>query len=497
VLVRTASHRCAVLLLIGLCWWSAACVNPLGPGYTIEQQQIDVHFVPASPSIQITAEYLLRNTGNRPLRSLELRLPAGRRVAPQNMALQWDGIAVSTEQASWNPRNSIIHFSGPWTKGERHNLRIAFQLRRPEGDQPGLNFAADAFFLPAATWAVELPQVRGVLGFGGTPPAKWQLTVRAPADFQIHSSGAAQKVKRSGGEQMVTSQQTEADHYPFVVGGRYNVSEIGSPERVHVWTRLKQDPALLKEASEHILTMTRAYDATFGTRAKVRPDLWIVECPGKPGCFSNFNAVTALLLGDSQQRQTAEMISSDTLLFDPEGGPELLAAGAGPALAASWLGYGQNPGFYEQVPPLSLLPTFAAAVGREAVEGPAYRTQTIQRALGLVPRRSAESGGQAAPREERPEAIRAKSFLFFYGLQDRFGQEAFRRAISEMLYARRSRGFNIADLIAAFNDETHQNTAEFVRIWMKRPGVPDDFRERYESSASRASGAENTAAEKR
>jgi len=42
-----------------------------------------------------------------------------------------------------------------------------------------------------------------------------------------------------------------------------------------------------------------------------------------------------------------------------------------------------------------------------------------------------------------------------------------------MLYARRERGLELSDLIAAFEQETHQNVAEFVPLWMKRPGVPD------------------------
>jgi hypothetical protein len=52
-----------------------------------------------------------------------------------------------------------------------------------------------------------------------------------------------------------------------------------------------------------------------------------------------------------------------------------------------------------------------------------------------------------------------------------------------MLYARRSKGFELDDLIAAFEEETHQNVAEFVRMWMKRPGVPEDFRLRYEGTS--------------
>jgi hypothetical protein len=62
-----------------------------------------------------------------------------------------------------------------------------------------------------------------------------------------------------------------------------------------------------------------------------------------------------------------------------------------------------------------------------------------------------------------------------------------------MLYARRERGLELSDLIAAFDQETHENTAEFVRRWMKRAGVPDDFRKRYEGAVgARASNAKES-----
>jgi aminopeptidase N len=89
----------------------------------------------------------------------------------------------------------------------------------------------------------------------------------------------------------------------------------------------------------------------------------------------------------------------------------------------------------------------------------------------------------AASLPEKPAVVRAKSLLFFYALQDRYGREVFRKAISHMLYARRERGFELSDLIAAFEQETHQNAAEFVRLWMKRPGVPEEFRARYRETA--------------
>src|SRR5437773_8208546 len=182
------------------------------------------------------------------------------------------------------------------------------------------------------------------------------------------------------------------------------------------------------------------------------------------------------------------MVSMDTMMVDLGSGTPKLAAAAAPSLASSWLGYAQNPGFYEQGPPLSALPAFAASIGQEAAEGADSRAETIRRALRLIPDRA------ATHRQEDPTAVRAKSFLFFYALQDRYGQDVFRRAISHMLYARRERELEVSDLIAAFDQETHQSAAEFVRLWMKRPGVPEEFRAPYGESAAATTKAEKESA---
>jgi hypothetical protein len=142
------------------------------------------------------------------------------------------------------------------------------------------------------------------------------------------------------------------------------------------------------------------------------------------------------------------------------------------------LGYAQNPAFFEQSPPLTMLPAFAAAMGHDVVEGGDARRETIRRALRLIP------SGEKPQGADDPNVLRVKSFLFFYGLQDRYGQETFRRATLHMLHARRERGFDLSDFIAAFEQETHENVTEFVRMWMKRPGVPEEFRARYEGSAA-------------
>jgi hypothetical protein len=296
--------------------------------------------------------------------------------------------------------------------------------------------------------------------------------------------------------------QTVDDRYPFVIAGRYAAREIRDVhQKIILWSRATRDSGVLQQASAQLARTIDVYNSIFGTPPSRVSAFWIVECPVPEGCVSPFHPrATALLAEDTRDEPSAELASSDTVMVDVSKGAPKLAAAAAPSLAASWLGYGRNPGFYEQTEPLSLLPIFAAARSREEIDGPQVRGEFIRRALRFIPKDagalpatspgvSSEASGQSAndaANSVTPEirrAQRAKSFLFFYGLQDRYGPKVFHDAITHMLYARASRGFDLDDLIAAFEQETHQNVAAFVRQWMKHPGIPQDFRSRYETSA--------------
>ena len=466
-----------------LSFWASSCVVALGPGYTIEKQEIRVRFVAKpEPRIEVTAEYQLKNRGTRPLQELELRLP-GRRFRSDGLHATWDSTEVALVPDPDTPRNSILNFREPWKVSMRHALHLTTEFSPAQEGQSSASFSSDAFFLPAAAWSAELLPPDGLFGAGGEPPKTWNLLVAVPDGFQIHTSGRPKKTSRKAGESIVLAEQGKKDPYPFVVAGRYVTAEIGKgSEKVHLWTSKPQDSARLQDASDALARVMSAYDAAFGARNKEVSQTWIVECPVTAGCFSNLNPLRARLLGQEEsERATEEMISDDTMVVDLSEGTPALVAAAAPSLAASWLGYGQNPGFYEQSPPLTMLPAFAAAIGRDAAVGGDSRTETIRRALRLIPQ--GEKEGEKTKKED-PAVLRVKSFLFFYALQDRYGRETFRKATQNMLYARRGRGFDLDDLIAAFEQETHQNVAEFVRMWMKRPGVPEEFRARYEGTAA-------------
>lgn len=466
-----------VLPLATVSFWISSCAAPLGPGYSIESQEIRVRFEPSpEPKIHVEASYHLRNSGTRALTSLALRLPGRRSFRSESAQAIWEDSAISPEISPANPRETLLNLPKPWKPAERRTLHLAVTLLS-SSDNAGVSFASDAFFLPSENWAPELLPTRGLFGTGGVPPNQWRLSVRVPAGFLVHTSGRSPKRSQSGGEITVQAIQSTYDRYPFVVAGRYKESQFNAGKvSVTLWARSSAAPASLHQSVDSIARTVEAYDATFGNRPANEQSLWVVECPIVASCFTTQKSSYAPLLGAEAESTSAELISADTLMVDFTNGVSNLAAAA-PSLAASWLGYGRNPGFYEQDFPLVALPAFASALGREAVLGPSARAAAIRRGLQLIP------NGSVSRAVETDNVLRAKSFLFFYALQDRYGRDVFRRAIDHMLSARQGRGFELSDLIAAFEQETHENVAEFVRSWMKRPGVPADFRALYESSS--------------
>jgi len=430
--------------------------------------------------MRVEAEYTLKNSGTQPIPALEMRLP-GRRFHVANLSATWDGANMALVPSPNNPRNSQIEFGEPWAMTTRHTLRIVFEIVQAADPQTGWTFAPDAFFLPQGGWSPELIPSRGVAGYGGVPPEKWELTASVPPDFRVHASGEQGKVSRKKDSLFLRFQQSSSDLSPFLVAGRYAESSLGRGDRkIHLWTRSAPDAKVLAQASASLARELDVYDTVFGARGKLPSPIWIAECPAPAGCIARSDAPFLEFFGEQFGGSNAEMISFNTAVVEIGGETSHIAAIVGPSLAASWLGYGRNPGFYEQQPPMSALPLFAAALGREAVLGPTARVDMIRRAMAQIPEKPQHKGEQ-----ENPGVLRAKSFLFFYALRDRYGADVFGRAVRHMLSARQGVGFDLADFISAFEQETHANIAEQVRLWMKHPGVPQEFRDRYgEASAA-------------
>ena len=485
VLTRITRSRILLTLpLAAAAYWAAACTAAFGPGYTILQQELNVQFRSApEPVIRIDATYKLKNTGNQPLSSLELRLPGRRRFHFTDPRAEWDKSALTFEPSPDNPRNVQLRLPQPWKVSSLHTLHLAVEYQRAAANEAVLSFTPDAFFLPAQGWSPELLPSRGIFATGGVPPAKWNLVVQIPDGFLTHTSGHIKhlsKTSKDGGDQVVRALQDSKDGYPFVVACRFSATNLNAGDHtVNLWTRSPQNADALSQPGEALIHAIRAYDSMFGQRLQESDDLWIVECPVVTGCFSTGSSAYSQLIYGANEKSSAEMASIDTVMVDLTAGAPQIAAAA-PSLAATWLGYGRNPGFFEQDPPLSALPAFGSARGREAAGGSESRAEIIRPVLRTIPAQALPSQPPAAI--EDATVLRAKSFLFFYGLQDRYGPEVCNAALRHMLEARHGGGFSLDDLIAALEQESHQNVAQFVRLWMKHPGVPNEFRVRYEDS---------------
>ena len=399
------------VVFFGLVCSLAGCTAAFGPGYTIEKQEILVHFIPVpEPRILIEADYTVRNTGNQPLNELEMRLPGRRRFQISNAQATWDSVTLAFASSPEKERNDRLTLLQPWLVASVHKLHLSFELQTSGASPSTLGFSNDAFFLPAQGWSPELLPSRGSFATGGIPPKKWGLLVTVPATFQVRASGKPPKVSRHNNERTLRAEQTLDDIYPFVIAGNYQSAQIGEgKQKIFFWTRSTEIPDIIHVASEALLRSTRAYDETFGSRTTRERSLWIVECPVVTGCFSDTATKPLHNLGDTLEKTAkAEMASFDTLMIDPSAGTQVFGAVAAPSLAASWLGYGKNPGFYGQEFPLSALPAFAASIGRDAANGPDARLETIRQALQSVP-----FDATKGTNEDR-DILRIKSFLFFF-----------------------------------------------------------------------------------
>ncbi|MGB7281662.1 MAG: hypothetical protein WBE13_05305, partial [Candidatus Acidiferrum sp.] len=105
------------------------------------------------PRIRADADYELRNTGNQPLSSIEVRLSARRRFRIAQSEALWDGASLTEQNVAAMPRDTLLLLSGMWNVGERHTLHLYSEFQTPAAGETGFSFSSDAFFLPSQGWA--------------------------------------------------------------------------------------------------------------------------------------------------------------------------------------------------------------------------------------------------------------------------------------------------------------------------------------------------------
>lgn len=463
----------------------SSCAVPLGPGYTIEKQTLEVHFVAQpQPHLEIRAWYRLANTGNQALNSILIRLPNHRIYDVRNAQARLDAKDLSNQElVEESSEPARIVFDSPWRQKQLHELALRYEVSRGITQQALALFTADdAFYLSPGSWYPELQSPKGIFAKVGGPPRSWEFTLRVPEEFSVHASGRNRGSKRIGAEVIHRFEQRSNDDLPFAIAGRYRVQEIRvSQQTIIFWTRhsLAQDDA--RKKGDYAAQVTAALDAVLGPRASHPEAVWFVECP----CSGRTLGLT-ISEGASAAALSTYGPIPDVALLDEDAFRPGFTPFVASKLVPTWLGFSRNSLRGNLSMPIAELGAYAAS----AAELPVGRQETRQREivtlLAQFDSGRAFKAGEIENEKERNRWLQEpekddpfKGLLLLFALEDQYGSDHLHRAIARMIHARRGRGYDLDDLRSALEAETGQSAAEFFRRWLDKPGIPEGFRARY------------------
>lgn len=480
-LLRLASHRLVCpALLIAAALLVCSCAVPLGPGYTIQKQSLELHFV-AKPQahLEVRAVYRLVNSGNAALTRLELMLPAADSYHRIGTQAQLDGRTeelhadVPGNPASPGDRLSIS-FPEPWPQKQRRVLTIAYELSTGYRVAASLAVSEETFFASARSWAPILLPPGGTFAQSAAPPKRWDLSVRVPAGFFVHASGTSGRNRKDKEEWVYRFEQRPADFEAFAAGGRYREQRVRAHgETILFWTRRPLDEAAAREAGAAIAARLRYYEGEYGPRSKRQRSAWLIECVIQRQDFGCGQLPETVLVHPAWVERG---VKDKDFLVDAKF-----------ELAYTWFGNLARVRFDVVPLPMDAAAPYAGWEAQALEDGPGARERRIRWLLADYDRRAksckekiilplpAEYGGCGY------SLAWIKSGLFLFALEDQAGKGNLHQALRQMIQARRNRDFSLEDLIAALEQTSHQAIAEFVRHWLRHPGVPEEFRKRYQS----------------
>jgi hypothetical protein len=476
--------RTIFLSALGACAFLASgCVQPLGPGYHFADRQSEILVSGAAPDrIHFHVADELENAGDRPLRSLEVRLPEGPVIGEQNLRVVIEGAEVSPKQSSQTDRRMMrARFDPPWPQNEKRTVVTEWDLV-PEASERGTIVASANGFFVADETALPLWQTpNGVFARGGADPDKELLTVLSPPDFRVLAPG--KPLKRAMDGSYVAQRfliNPEDDFLPYVVAGRYQEKIIQSRQgEVQFWTFRPMDGAAPQQAAERISSSMKTLMEFFGPASKDKAVTRIAEAPvelpaefGEPGDPGGTSFPEGVLL---DPRAFQQGIASEPVLQLAEY-----------ELARTWFGWRVRPRPEAQIlmgRGVGLFGLVIAAEGRGQGERRGMIASLIDRydqARAAAPdKRLMETPAGYSRAERISTGYRAA--LFFVALEDLCGRDNLSAGLQEIIRARAQSDTGYEELRAAVEFTSGKDLAEMFRKWLVQPGIPEDFRAGYRS----------------
>ncbi len=460
----------------------AGCHSSIAPGYRIEKLDVEVRFVPTpGQSLHLRAAYRLKNTGNSPLDFLDAKLPAESSLNRRNLVVSLDGQPASVNLTTDTAR---IPFSSPWPVKSTRALVIEYELAPPH------QLTQDAFYLLPGNWYPVLLPPDHLLARADLPD-QWDLRVRVPEGFLVHASGHPRGSSRSGSERVHRfTQRTTDDFRPFLLSGRFVEHRFNGSVPVIFWTSQSVSSDDLRAAATGVGASVTYFESVFGPRRRSTSPVWIVQ----KTFFYNRHPRGRLR---PYLPEVAVIHDGEGVLgYSLEGNLTMINL----SLADTWLRLLSTPqGALEDYLALDLR-AWASLSAEESAgsSGKLTRMRAVlwdsyERARDRFPEISLKEYVLTAgkpwtnniAKNNDAEGVRnnfaAKSGLFILALEDTVGPKNFRAGLRRMIQARRGLDWTVDDLRSALELESGQNLAEFFRVWLYQPGIPDDFRRRYSS----------------
>lgn len=450
------------LLLIPCVTLLSACAVPLGPGYTVKRQQLAAQWT-GTPELAVRGTYRLQNTGKVPLDYIEVTLPPDSRRSGLQIAL--DNSPVATQSADpLAPEGTVrIPIHPPLPIKKKRDLVIEYRLAGSVADVS----ATPSFYLETRGWYPVLRAREGLFGSGGDPPEKWDLRVTVPRDFLVHASGQPKGRKRRGDAvEHRFRQRTDRDFFPFAMAGELSEYRVDIAGRELVlWSRDALTPEKAKQTLERIRSIVEGLQSAFGP----------LDEQGKALVFAQGGVATSS--GQSEAVTFPYGVWINWPLFDEPHSCEVDAAAA-----RLWFFHLARPD--SEAEELALTFTnHAPALSAGGCERrlPSFEPATfVEQTLRAYERDRKEFDREPGEHVKRGMQL-SKLSLFLVALEERLGRGVLNASLKRMLQALRGRTWTTNDLRVAIHLETGEDPAEFFRLWLNQPGIPDEFRKKYET----------------
>jgi hypothetical protein len=478
-----------MILALLLAMVLAGCSVPLAPGYRVEKQSLDVHYLAGSPPrVAIRASFQLRNAGSTDLPSLVVILPSRKTFATQDLHIQIGSRAVtptpleSPAAAETRGDDVQIPFDPPWPRNTTITLVFEYNLAPPPPGHGSIAVNENSFHLNQGGWMPQLETPKRIFAHDIDRPDPEPVNFRVPADFSILSGGSSKGSKKRGAEVEYRFRLGKSDLDPYAIAGRYLRQTIkASGTSVNFWT---MDPLPESKASASGTELAEAmgvYAKNFGPLPNWPASIWVVETPARLRSYAgteNESAARAFPGGVLLNRQAfAAGVDSFPFLNLTEH-----------ALAHSWLGeeillrpeaeLGIGEGFAQYAPIVLDESRGGAAARRRVVVYLIHEYDDARARAVEKPLRALAAGD---PWEQRRFAF-TKGPLFFIALEDKYGEIGVRKGIAYLIQTLRGQIAGYDTLRSALELQTGQDLGAFFRTWLDEKGIPEEFRKPYESN---------------